>query len=100
MIFKIDLQGTEVLENFPSIPRRICGNVGNVLNRQKNKTQADGFLWARIDTGKNYPKKKASYDKEAINQVQDLVLCRMVKDLDVSKWSSQRIKAMIKTLKS
>lgn len=100
MIFKINLEGTKVLETLPSMPRNISGHITDLLNRKGNRTQVGGFLWARINlrdgVSENLLKKKS----EALDQVQDLVLRRLGKDLDLSDWSISKIKKAVKILKT
>lgn len=102
MIFKINLEGTKVLETLPSMPRSISGHITDLLNRKGNRTQVGGFLWARINPDHFCESARivGDFSEHALDQVQDLVLRRLGKDLNPSDWSISKIKKAIKILKT
>lgn len=107
MIIQIDLAGVTVIEKFKSLTdvnkhwdREIHPNIVKLLKRDTKITSSHGFLWASI--GIFGDKSNEDIEKEALEQVQDIVLQNLMSNVNVfdKRWSIDKIEKLILELKN
>ncbi len=106
MIIQIDLAGKEVIEKFDTLTavnkhwgKAIHPNILKLLKRDTKIASSQGFLWASLRDIDG--KSNKQIEKEALEQVQDLVLQNLMSTVSVfeNKWKLSKVEKLIASIR-